>query len=476
MKTRLLLFIIPLTSVITAQTTLTLQPGPEGKDAKVFNIGASANYGDDPEFIASTLYYNEEPGTQRSMIEFDLSSIPPTAGILDARLSLYHNPTSPSEGHVGENASYLRRIIEDWNESTVDWTSQPAYSLINQVYIPTSTSPNQHYENIDVAPLIRDMIANPSQSHGFMFMGTAEAVPSSMKFYSGDATEATLRPRLVVTYITNPVDCITIQPGNEGKDAKVFSEQDESNFGGDPDFIASAWTFGGNDEVLRSFIDFDLDPLPANATITSAELSLYYNDMSASEGHAGDNTAILQRITSPWVENTISWGNQPATTTQNQVILPASTSTTQDYENINVTQLVRDIVNNPSSSYGIMFRLQTEEVFRSMKFASSDFPEADKRPKLEICYTLGTATNELPVLSLSVNPNPFTDQLVLYDLEGELEIVICDLLGKQYFARKIIADKQPVILSEANRLLPGVYIVSATSKKARFVSQIAKVE
>ena len=154
-------------SPLFSQTVLTLQPGPEGKDAKIFNIGASANYGDDAEFIASTLYYeNNEPGTQRSMIQFDLSSIPTTAGILEATLSLYHNSTSPSAGHVGNNASYLRRIIQPWNESTVNFINAPAYSTVNQVYIPASSSPDQDYEFIDVSQLVRDMIANPSQSHG----------------------------------------------------------------------------------------------------------------------------------------------------------------------------------------------------------------------------------------------------------------------------------------------------------------------
>jgi hypothetical protein len=50
--------------------------------------------------------------------------------------------------------------------------------------LPESTSSDQDYENIDVAPLIRDMIEDPSHSFGFLFIGQVEAVLSSMKFFS----------------------------------------------------------------------------------------------------------------------------------------------------------------------------------------------------------------------------------------------------------------------------------------------------
>jgi hypothetical protein len=459
-----------------SQTTLILQPGPEGKDAKIFNIGASANYGDDAEFIASTLYYeNNEPGTQRSMIQFDLSSIPTTAGIIEASLSLYHNNTSPSAGHVGNNASYLRRIIEPWNESTVNFLNAPAYSTVNQVTIPASSSPDQDYEFIDVSQLVRDMIVNPSQSHGFMFMGVNEAVESSMKFYSGDATQASLRPRLIVTWTTNAVDCITLQPGNDGKDAKVFSQQAESNFGGDPDLVAEAWNFAGNDEVLRSYIEFDLDALPNNITITDASLSLYYND-DAPEGHAGDNVALLQRITEPWTENTVSWGDQPATTDDNQVILPVSQSSDQDYENVNVTALIQDMIDNPSSSHGLMLRLQNEEVFRRVVFASSDHPDDTKHPKLEVCYTFGTATNDFTVRPLIAHPNPFTNEIVLEGLSGNFEITISDVNGKLIFAQKADAVIDQVRLQDIGTLNAGIYVISANNGKEVYMTKMAKAE
>jgi hypothetical protein len=83
---------------LIGQTTIVLQPGPsEGKDAKIFNIGSLQNYGSDLDFIAATWTFGGEPGTLRSLIQFDLSSIPPGAGIVDARLSLFYNFVTESQ-------------------------------------------------------------------------------------------------------------------------------------------------------------------------------------------------------------------------------------------------------------------------------------------------------------------------------------------------------------------------------------------
>jgi len=190
----------PVTTLF-AQTTLILQPDASaGKDARIFNIGALANYGNDVDFIASILDYAGEPGTTRSIIQFDLSSIPLNAHITDASLSLYYNNTSKTPGQMGNNAAYLRRLIEPWDENTVAWNGQPNYVTDNEVLIPASTFESQDYENIDVTELVQDMVQFPATSHGFMFMLQTEQGLASMKFYSSDGSDPNKHPRLVVTY------------------------------------------------------------------------------------------------------------------------------------------------------------------------------------------------------------------------------------------------------------------------------------
>ena len=180
---------------------------------------------------------------------------------------------------------------------------------------------------------------------------------------------------------------ITLRPNaSNGKDAWVVTNQSNTNYGSTPNYAAISWSSGGTFHS-RSLLSFDLSAIPATAIILDAKLSLYSNTTSDhSQLHSGSNSCYLERITSSWNESTVTWNNQPATTTVNRVTLPASTSSTQNYLDINVTNLVTDMVNNPTTSDGFMLKLATEAVFRSLIFASSDHSDSTRRPKLEITY------------------------------------------------------------------------------------------
>ncbi len=65
---------------------------------------------------------------------------------------------------------------------------------------------------------------------------------------------------------------------------------------------------------------------------------------------------------------------------KNQVELPASTSQFQDYTNIDITALVQEMINEPSTNYGFMIKLNNENYYRSMLFATSDYSNAAKHP------------------------------------------------------------------------------------------------
>ncbi|HEX5003476.1 MAG TPA: DNRLRE domain-containing protein [Bacteroidia bacterium] len=185
---------------------------------------------------------------------------------------------------------------------------------------------------------------------------------------------------------------LTLQPnGASGIDAEIFScvvcGYDNTNFGNKKDFNAITWTNSGSVSKVRSLIKFDLSAVPANAFITSAYLSLYFNPTSIEGNHSGSNAAYLQRITSSWDESTVTWNNQPSTTTANRITLPTASNNTQNYLNIDITYHIQDMAANPGSNFGFMLLLQNESVYRKMVLASSDNPDATLRPKLVITYT-----------------------------------------------------------------------------------------
>lgn len=182
---------------------------------------------------------------------------------------------------------------------------------------------------------------------------------------------------------------MTLRPdAAEGKDVHISSVYSDRNEVGRSYFHAIAWTLNGSANITRGLLEFDLTAIPEDATILNAEISLFHMTDSAtvSQGHYGDNESILQRITSSWDDHTVTWNTQPTVTTQNQVALPASTDPYQDYLDIDVTTLVQDMVNNPTESFGFLFRLKTEQQYRSMYFVTSDFPDATKHPKLIVTY------------------------------------------------------------------------------------------
>ncbi|NJO89721.1 MAG: DNRLRE domain-containing protein [Chloroflexia bacterium] len=140
--------------------------------------------------------------------------------------------------------------------------------------------------------------------------------------------------------------------------------------------------------IDRSLVQFDLSSIKKGAKIQQAKLYLYGAQKLPSGGHSslsGSNEVLIQRITSPWDENSINWSTQPTTSDQNQIITPASKSDYQDYV-IDVTNLVQDMVSMPKNSHGFMFRQLTEQYYRRMNFASSDYHDPGKWPKLVISY------------------------------------------------------------------------------------------
>jgi len=136
----------------------------------------------------------------------------------------------------------------------------------------------------------------------------------------------------------------------------------------------------------RALLYFDLSFL-TTANLISAKLNLYaLGTYGTLPGHFGTNNATyLKRVTSPWSWNTVTWNTQPTFTTQNQVLLPQSTYATQDYLDIDVTDMILDMIN--ISNNGMLLVLQNEVVSNGLLFCSLDYTDTTKHPLLEIVYS-----------------------------------------------------------------------------------------
>ncbi|MDL2238589.1 DNRLRE domain-containing protein [Bacteroidales bacterium OttesenSCG-928-L14] len=208
---------------------------------------------------------------------------------------------------------------------------------------------------------------------------------------------------------------VTFKPGADvGKDANVYTTygcvlyhntlpSEDMNYGNHSNLYVSDWTYnalGCSHGTIRSLLKFEeLSTIPINAEIISAELKLYGVSTSCSfNGNSSypnapcglfSNKSFIQRITSAWGENTVTWNTQPSTTTANQITIPQSTSqwnwNFSDNSN-NLVTMVQDMVSNPSTNYGFMIRLEDESYYRSLIFASSDHDDPMLWPELTVTY------------------------------------------------------------------------------------------
>ena len=479
MKKFIILFLMGITfcSVMNAQTTIVLQPDAnQGKDAYIESRNNSKNYGNHIDFPAISGTNGGIEVISRGLIDFDLSGIPNGATINSAKLSLY-SYNSPANGthstQSGSNKSVLSRITNSWDESTVNWNNQPTTTTQNQVFLPASTNSIQDYPNIDVTNLVQDMIDDPDNSHGFLLKLVKEQDYRKMIFASSDNSDSSLHPKLEVTF-TEPIQsdsCITLRPDeSQGKDAYIESRNNSKNYGNHIDFPAISGTNGGIEVISRGLIDFDLSGIPNGATINSAKLSLYSYNSPANGTHStqsGSNKSVLSRITNSWDESTVNWNNQPTTTTQNQVFLPASTNSIQDYPNIDVTNLVQDMIDDPDNSHGFLLKLVKEQDYRKMIFASSDNSDSSLHPKLKVCYSKSNSISENidNIIKFDLYPNPASNIVKIKIRNNNQKAVSIEIINSLGHLIMQKADFKSNVSIDISNYASGIYFVRIHSNE-----------
>jgi Secretion system C-terminal sorting domain len=475
-----------------------LKPGPAaGKDAFLASFGSNVNYGNHPEYTAIGWTCGGVQCIGRSLLEFDLSSIPLGATVQSASLDLYAN-TSPNNGNgspmFGPNAAKLYRVTSSWNESSVTYNSQPTYDINNPINLPASTSAFQNYLAINVTSMVSDMVSNPSSNFGFLLKLNSELPFSSIIFASSDFSDSLLWPELNVEYTLGPASdtCIVFSLSDPlSSDAYISSNAPLSNYANHPEFSSISWSCQGTPCYGRSLMNFDFSAIPVNSIVNLATLNLYANPSPVNgNGIAmqGANTSILSRVVTPWTENGVTWATQPNTVSQNSVVLQSSSSSFQNYTNVNVTNLVADILNNPLTSYGFLLRLQNEVGYTSMTFASSDYSNASLTPTLEVCYSLFTSLNSIanfPDFDLVVSPNPIRNEELKISISSTvnsaMEFSLLDIDGKNLYSwgRNVMPIKGQEIslpLSNISNLSNGIYLIKVNNGKTNLVKRVVIIK
>ena len=187
---------------------------------------------------------------------------------------------------------------------------------------------------------------------------------------------------------------IALNSPSNTQDAYVYkwlgnSASQDNNYGSSGIIRTLAWTKNGINKFERTFIQFDLSTVPSGARITAAQLDLTNDGSPHGGGNSsryGQASTYLSRVTGAWNEYSITWNNMPGITTSNRVSIPAP-SDGYSPMSADVTGLVKDILNSEEGNNGFEMRLQTEQKYRSVRYASTQHNDANRWPKLTVTYT-----------------------------------------------------------------------------------------
>ena len=177
--------------------TKQIQPNAAaGKDAMVNQLSPNpdTNYGS-----ATYLETGCETGcTIRSYIQFSLPSLPSTAVITNAGLSLWYY--DHMESSAEDRPLVLYRVTSGWNESLITWDNQPNTSatVLDTENVPAS--PTNGFITWDITNLVKSWFSGTLPNYGVM-LNDADYLHENFKlFYSSDWGNVSQCPKLTITY------------------------------------------------------------------------------------------------------------------------------------------------------------------------------------------------------------------------------------------------------------------------------------
>jgi len=182
--------------------TLTLQPSNNTVELNFAVKGTTSvcNYG--IELDAGAWTWSGDALLLRGATKFDLSSIPATATIVSAKLSLYSNPT-PINGDLinansgSNNAMWIRRLLSPFTIAST-WAMQPATETATQVLIPHTAASTLDLVDVDVKNMVSAMVSGGN--YGLMMGLQNETAYNIRQFASSLHPDATKHPKLVVVF------------------------------------------------------------------------------------------------------------------------------------------------------------------------------------------------------------------------------------------------------------------------------------
>jgi hypothetical protein len=142
---------------------------------------------------------SEEYKQSRSLITFDLSSIPAGTAIDNATLHLRLGGYCCYEGHAGPRTVTVFRANDNWSESSVTWNNQPDYSEAHGSASVLLAPDRWVWYSFDVTDLVRGWVNGTWPNQGMMVRAPEDSGEDFawIQFYTRESFH---EPYLEITY------------------------------------------------------------------------------------------------------------------------------------------------------------------------------------------------------------------------------------------------------------------------------------
>ncbi|MCX6121662.1 MAG: DNRLRE domain-containing protein [Ignavibacteriales bacterium] len=174
--------------------TVTLQPGPEGKDTYICDCLPNVN---NPNGPITNLYQGQYGACyDRILIQWDLSSLPKNISVSNAIMELKCNTIY---GSISGKMAYYR-ISGEWEETKVTCTTIPNHSGEDSVITNWPSSGQWHA--VDITKFVQKWMKDTTTNHGVYGHCIGTTGECDCEFSSSDVSTSANRPKLTIIYTT----------------------------------------------------------------------------------------------------------------------------------------------------------------------------------------------------------------------------------------------------------------------------------
>jgi hypothetical protein len=179
---------------ISATVVRTVVELPATADAYIASERPNQNFGADALFLGYNLA-GDHYGAQRMLLRFDVESqIPPGAVVTEAYLRLRLSFSGPVDDEP--MGTVLRRVNSFWDEFTVTWNTEPAWTPVDDT---TFVGSELTWYEWEITEVVDNWVNGVFDNYGVAIIGDETVQQRERAFYSRE-TPTDFHPRIVVTY------------------------------------------------------------------------------------------------------------------------------------------------------------------------------------------------------------------------------------------------------------------------------------